>query len=171
MIKEKIKLIEIYKFRSNLDLTDEVFESIVKSYFIQFNFDNLDEFKNFFNNQNISSNFVRKKIIVNTFWNKLIFEKFSKNVKIDKNKVEQSVKRKELQTEYMLSEIVFTVNENEDFIKKKEQITTSRIEQKFTEAALSYSISDTATKGGELGWIKEDILSEKIKVELTIPIW
>ena len=166
LIKEKIKLIEVTKFKKNLKLDDNIFESIMKNYFVSFNFQNLQEFKDYFDDQNINTNFIRKKIIINTFWNKLIFEKFSKNVKIDKNKIEQSVMKEKLQTEYLLSEIVFAVNKKENLNKKKKLITKSILEKNFSEAALSFSISDTATKGGKLGWIKENILSENIKNEL-----
>ena len=166
VIKDKIKLIEILKFKSNLDIDDKIFESLVKSYFIKFNFKNLNEFRNFFNNQNINTNFIRKKIIINTLWNKLIFEKFSKNVKIDKQEIERNVLQKKIQTEYKLSEIVFTIDKSENLEQKSKQITKSIIEENFSKAALNYSISDTATKGGKLGWIKEDILNKKIKDEL-----
>ena len=103
VIKDKIKLIEILKFKSNLEIDDKIFESLVKSYFIKFNFKNLNEFRNFFNNQNINTNFIRKKIIINTLWNKLIFEKFSKNVKIDKQEIERNVLQKKfrLNTNYL----------------------------------------------------------------------
>ena len=47
VIKDKIKLIEILKFKSNLDIDDKIFESLVKNYFIKFNFKNLNEFRNF----------------------------------------------------------------------------------------------------------------------------
>jgi len=36
-------------------------------------------------------------------------------------------------------------------------------EKNFSEAALNYSISDTANKGGKLGWVSETIMSPKIK--------
>ena len=36
----------------------------------------------------------------------------------------------------------------------------------FSQTALIHSISDTASKGGKLGWVKESILSKKIFNEL-----
>ena len=38
----------------------------------------------------------------------------------------------------------------------------------FSQTALAYSISNTANKGGALGWVAESILSEKIYKELRI---
>jgi len=39
-------------------------------------------------------------------------------------------------------------------------------EKGFSQTALLYSISDTANKGGKLGWVNETIMSSKIKDEL-----
>ncbi len=39
-------------------------------------------------------------------------------------------------------------------------------ERNFTEAAFNYSISDTSSNGGKLGWIKEEILNNNIKNEI-----
>ena len=33
----------------------------------------------------------------------------------------------------------------------------------FSQTALTYSVSDTANKGGKLGWVKETIMSPKIR--------
>ena len=49
------------------------------------------------------------------------------------------------------------LDEKYNKIKNKIQKTN------FSETALIYSISDTASKGGELGWIKETSLSSKIR--------
>ena len=41
-------------------------------------------------------------------------------------------------------------------------------ENSFSKAALNHSVSSTNNNGGELGWIKETVLSERIKKELNI---
>ena len=46
--------------------------------------------------------------------------------------------------------------------KKFLLIDNSIKEINFAQTALAYSISDTANKGGNLGWISESILSEQI---------
>ena len=66
----------------------------------------------------------------------------------------------------MLSEIVFTLDKEEKLIKKLEKIRSTIENKNFSEAALNFSISDTANNGGELGWIKENVLNKNIKNEL-----
>ena len=51
-------------------------------------------------------------------WNRLIYEKFYKNVKINKNQIKENIKKNEETKEYLLSEIVFSINENENYEEK-----------------------------------------------------
>ena len=167
LIKDKIKLIEILKYRKNLDVESPLFENIVKNYFPDLKIKNLNEFENYFNKQNLDLKFLKQKISIETFWNRLIFEKFSKNVKINKNEIETEVLSKEKQKEYLLSEIVFNVSNNEKLDDKINLISKTIVEKSFAKAALNFSISDTTNKGGKLGWIKENILSDDIKIQIS----
>ena len=168
LIKEKIKFIEISKFKNDLNIDNNIYVNIVKSYFKNDKIDNLQDLEIFLKKKELNSNFVKDKIIINTLWNQLIYEKFSKNVKINKLEIEESIKKKKLQKEFLLSEIVFTVDENKNLNEKVKLINKIIKEKNFSEAALSYSISDTASNGGKLGWIKEEILNNKIKNEIKI---
>ena len=69
----------------------------------------------------------------------------------------------EKQKEYLISEIVFDINENKELNKKISLIKKTINEKTFSEAAFIYSISDTSKNGGKLGWIKESMLSKIIK--------
>ena len=166
LIKDKIKSIEILKFKKNLDLEDENFEKIIKSYFKNQNIENLEELEVIFDNNNLDIEFFREKISIETFWKALIYKKFSKNVKINESEIKESILKREKQNEYMLSEIVFTLDKEEKLIKKLEKIRSTIENKNFSEAALNFSISDTANNGGELGWIKENVLNKNIKNEL-----
>ena len=166
LIKEKIKLIEISKFTKKIQLEDEVMSNVIKDYFKNMEITNLNDLELFLKNNNLKINFVKKKLAIDIFWKRLIYEKFSKNIKIDKNKIENNLKQKEKQKEYLLSEIVFTVNADEDLNQKIVLIDKKIRNSSFSKAAFDYSISDTAKNGGKLSWIKEDILSDKIKNEL-----
>ncbi len=168
LIKQKIKLIEISKFENNINLEDDIFEKIIKNYFKNINVNNIKTFESFFKKENLNTEFVREKISINTYWNQLIYKKFSKNVKINKDEIEKDIKNKKKQKEYLLSEIVFTVDNDENLKEKIKLIKKIINEKNFSEAALNYSISDTASNGGKLGWIKEEILNSKIKNEIKI---
>ena len=83
-------------------------------------------------------------------------------MKLLKKEVSSNIKKKE----FLLSEILFELNENEKLDVKIIFLEKEIKEKGFSQTALSYSISDTANKGGKLGWVKETILNEKIYKEL-----
>ena len=166
LIKEKIKLIELIKFKKNLNLEDKIFEEVAKNYFIDQNIQNWNEYSIFLKNNNLDIQFIKEKISIDTFWKGLIYEKFHKNVKIDINQVKKDILIKEKQNEYFLSEIVFSLNKDERLNQKLKKITDLIKNKNFAEAAFNFSISDTTKNGGKLGWIKENVLNSKIKKEL-----
>ena len=166
LIKEKIKLIELIKFKKNLNLEDEIFEEVAKNYFIDQNIQNWNEYSVFLKKNNLDIQFIKEKISIDTFWKGLIYEKFHKNVKIDINQVKKDILIKEKQNEYFLSEIVFSLNKDERLNQKLKKITDLIKNKNFAEAAFNFSISDTTKNGGKLGWIKENVLNSKIKKEL-----
>ena len=168
LIKQKIKSIEILKFKENLDLKDENFEKIINNYFRNQKFNNISEFEDLLKENDLNIGFVREKISIDTFWRALIYEKFHKNVKIDKFEIKKNILEKEKQNEYLLSEIVFTLNVKDKLNQKLEKIVDLINKRNFAEAALNFSVSDTSVDGGKLGWIKENVLSERIKNELKI---
>ena len=96
-------------------------------------------------------------------WNQLIFNKFKQNVKIDRELIKNELSNNSKQKEFLLSEILFNINENEKIDKKIDLLEKEIKDKGFSQAALIYSISDTASKGGQLGWVKETIISSKIK--------
>ena len=168
LIKDKVKSIEILKFRKNFDLEDKSFEKIIKNYFRNQNIENLVQFESLLKKNDLDIEFIREKISIDSFWRGLIYEKFNKNVKIDKVEIKKNILEKEKQNEYLLSEIVFTLNPEEKLDQKFEKIGDLIKKRNFAEAALNFSVSDTSVDGGKLGWIKENVLNKKIKNELRI---
>ena len=168
LIRQKIKFIEISKFKENINLEDNIFENIVKSYFRNLKINSIKNLDTYLKKENLNIEFIREKISIDTFWNQLIYNKFSKNVKINKFEIEKNIKNKKEQKEYLLSEIVFAIDNNENLNEKTKLINKIIKEKNFSEAALNFSISDTSNNGGKLGWIKEEILNSKIKKEINI---
>ena len=166
LVKEKIKSIELLKFRKNLNLEDDIFEKVVKNFFVDQDIKNWDQYSIFLKKNNLDIKSIREKISIDTFWKGLIYEKFHKNVKIDVSQIKKEILIKEKQNEYFLSEIVFTLNKDEKLNQKLKKITNTIKNKNFAEAALYFSISDTSNNGGKLGWIKESVLNSKIKKEL-----
>ena len=166
LIKDKIKSIELLKYKKNLNIEENIFEQIIKNYINDEKTKGQKNYKEFFESNNLDIAFVKKKISIDTFWKGLIYEKFHKNVKIDNDEIKKSIEEKEKTYEYMLSEIVFTLDMNETLNEKLQKITNTIKEKSFVEAAFNFSISDTSGNGGKLGWIKESVLNKKIKSEL-----
>ena len=66
----------------------------------------------------------------------------------------------------MLSEIIFTINENENLDTKLGAIRKSIEKIGFKETAKIYSISESKKNGGNIGWVYKSQLSNKILEQL-----
>ena len=84
-----------------------------------------------------------------------------------KKNILEKIKREKKKFSYNLSEIFFTESAGEDFNQKITKINKSIEKVGFENTANIYSISNTANKGGLIGWINElqisKNISEKIK--------
>ena len=166
LIREKIKEIELLNYFKEIKIKDELFNNLINDHIKRLKFSSLAEFKNHLKNNDVKFNVIKKKITVEILWNRLIFNKFSKNVKIDKKQIENELNETNIKKELLLSEIFFTVENNENLIDKYKLIAKTINEKNFNKAASIYSISDTSKSGGKLGWIPMPGLNEKIKKEL-----
>lgn len=163
LIREKIKEIELKKFFEEIKIEDEFLNRLLIDRFKSINIKSIYDFEKHFLLLDISPSLIKKKISIEVMWNQLIFNKFKQNVKINKEDIKNELLTKDKQKEYLLSEILFTINENEKFDKKTNLLEKEINDKGFSQTALTYSISDTSSKGGKLGWVKETILSSKIK--------
>ncbi|WP_440651140.1 peptidylprolyl isomerase [Candidatus Pelagibacter sp. HIMB1495] len=166
IIRQKIKKIEIKKFKNNILLNDELFEKLIKNNYKNLRFKNLSDFEIILKENNLNFEFIRNKITIETLWNRLIYQKYIKNVVIDENQIKKTIEKRKKQKEFLLSEIVFDVDENENIVEKFQIIEDTINKKNFSEAALKHSISDSSKNAGELGWIKENILSNNIKLKI-----
>ena len=169
VVQEKIKKIEILKNFDNPKLPDEYLDSLMVNIYTKLGIKNLINFKTYLKSNNINYNFVLSKIETEALWNELIFLKFSNKVKINENQLLKKVSENQnnISKSYLMSEILFEVNQNENVQEKYQQISKVILNDGFENAALKYSISETASSGGELNWINENSLNNKIKKELT----
>ena len=158
------KKIELLKYFDELKLDDEYLNKLTVNYFNdKVGIETIAEFEKYFTELKIDPDLIKKKLLIEILWNQLIFNKFNKNIKIDKNSIKKELANLNIQTEYLISEIVFELKSGET-LDKKFKIIKNKIEQKnFSEAASIYSISNTSNIGGKLGWIKESSMNKKIK--------
>jgi peptidyl-prolyl cis-trans isomerase SurA len=163
LIREKIKEIELKKIFKEIIVEDEFLNNLLVNRFETAEIKSIYDFEKYFFLLDINPNLIKKKISIEIMWNQLIFNKFNQSVKINKEIIKNELLTKDKQKEYLLSEIFFTINENE-ILEKKTNLLEKEINDKgFSQTALTYSISNTANKGGKLGWVKETIMSSKIK--------
>ena len=162
IIREKIKKIEIERVIKKIEIEDKILNNLVTGYFKELEINTITEFENFFLNRDIDPNVIKKKISIEVLWNQLIYSRYNQNIKIDKQLIKNNLSNNKKQKEFLISEILFNIDKNENLNKKILLINNSIKEINFAQTALAYSISDTANKGGKLGWISESILSEQI---------
>ena len=70
--------------------------------------------------------------------------------------------QKQISEEFFLKEILFDIDESEDFDTKYKLILDTISQKNFESAANLYSIAGTSQNGGAIGWVKKTSLSEKI---------
>ena len=168
LIREKIKKNEILKYTESIKLDEKFLNSLIKQRYSRLNLQNKSEFLSYIKNYNINIQTIEKKISIEALWNQLIYQKFSKNIKIDRKKLINQIKNKFAKDEknLLLSEIVFRVDNKKNLEKKYSNIIQSIKKDNFESAALIYSISDSSAVGGKLGWIKLSSLNKSISTEL-----
>jgi peptidyl-prolyl cis-trans isomerase SurA len=164
IIREKIKKIIINKNFDNPDIQNEYLEKIFKSVYAKLNIKNLEDFKKYLKKQDVNFLSVKEKIKIEALWNELIFAKFSQKINIDEKKIRENVlKNKEkISKSYLMSEILFEVKNfnqiDEQYLKIKNAID----KEGFSNAALTFSKSNTSNLGGKLDWINENSLNKNI---------
>ena len=163
LIREIIKENELKRIFKKVEIKENFIEQFIIDYFSKFKINSINELKQILEQNNLNLDNIKKKITIQIMWNDLIFEKFSKNVKINKDIIKKEISLKKTQKEYLISEIVFSVNNKKDLKNKFEKIKIDIKENNFSKAAIIHSISETSINGGKIGWVTENSLSLKIK--------
>ena len=165
LIREKIKKIQLSKIYNISEVDNIYLNPLLNELLNKVNLKSQDEFLKLIEIKGLEFKTIEEKLKIELLWNQLILNKFSKDVKIDKKKIKKEVLKNNLQKEFLLSEIVFDLN-NENLIEKFNKIKDEILNNGFENAASIYSVSKTANNGGKLGWIKLNSLNKKIKNEI-----
>ena len=180
LINELIKKKEIIKVFK--DLNNEVLIDEIKKKLLQFkNVKNEDAFKALLDNRNIDFGDIVEKMKYEAFWNELIYQKYNALIKINEDKLKSELKFKISENkkyEYNISELLFEIEKSETLESKYKRILQYIKLNNFKAAASRFSISNTSKSGGEIGWVKETLLSQNLisllentkKFEITKPI-
>ena len=167
LIREIIKKKEINKSFKKRD--EKIKNKIIENFYTRLGFKKKSEFIKFLDTNKINFENLKEKLIIEAFWNQLIFIKFKNKIRIDKNAIEKDIinyyNSRDKKYEFNLSEIVIDVEK--DVILKKKEIFKYIKEFGFRVAANKYSKSDTSKYGGEIGWIKSSRLNKKVKKKIS----
>ena len=112
---------------------------------------------------------LKKKIAIEALWNDLIISKYQNQITIDEELIRKKIisNKKTKKKEYKLSEIFYEIDNKDEISKKYNEIVKSINEIGFKNSASIYSFSESSKIGGDIGWIGEDSLNKKIKVEIN----
>ena len=164
IIREKIKFLELKKY-FEFEGENEYLKKIFNDYMQRFNFNNDIELEKYFQKFDISKNEILAKIEIETLWNQLIFQKYNSQVKIDEIILKEKLikRKKNLKIkEINVSEIVFQPTAGKKIDEKINEIKKSIQKVGFENTANIYSIADSKSFGGNIGWVNQDNLSDQI---------
>jgi len=164
IIKKNIKKIEISK-RDFLKFNQEDLNNELNRLANRINMD-VATLKNICLSNGLDFSIIEDQIKTDLLWNSLIFYVYSNRISVNLNEIDEQLKlyQNKIETEeYLISEIIIEPVEK---IKLESEIKKliKKIEiEGFEKVAINLSISQSAKKSGDLGWLNESKISKKFK--------
>lgn len=170
IVKEKIKKKEIIKYFT-LDQANPYLNQLIKNLSQKLGFEKEENFEQYLNKFSLTLNSVKKKIEIETTWNRLIFQRYKNQININENLISNKINNEEAKKNKRLFKLQEIIIDNKNDINTDDEIKKiikSIDEIGFENTASLYSLSDSAKLGGDIGWIDETSLSDKILKELNV---
>ncbi|MDC0545091.1 peptidylprolyl isomerase [Pelagibacteraceae bacterium] len=160
LINLKVKKNELDKYKYEIDNID------VNKQLLFISSNDINNLKNKFKKFNLNYDLFLNELKIETGWKQLMFQIYNKKVKINQNDISKQVasyvNNNSKLIEYKISEIEIIVDENSE-IEKQTNFIKSQIEEfGFTNTAITYSNSSTASNKGDIGWVNQDSLNTQI---------
>ena len=76
----------------DLKTLDLNIDNYLQNFYKSLNIKNDSEFKQYLRNNDISFNYLKKKIQIEIIWNQLIYDKYNTQINIDKKKLKKKLK-------------------------------------------------------------------------------
>ena len=163
IIKRSIKKIEIER-NNYLEFNKQDLKKELLRLANNINID-VDTLKNIFSSNELDFSILENQIKTDLLWNSLIFQLFKNKISINLGEIDEQLKliqnKKEIK-EYLISEIVIKPVEKDKLESVIVELKNRIKIEGFESVAVSLSISDSATRSGDLGWINENIISKKL---------
>lgn len=125
----------------------------------------LETLKSVFDTNEIDFSSIEEQVKVELYWNSLIFQMYKDRISVNPDEIDDKLKliRSEKVEEYLIAEILLPRTDNEIVEDQVKEIKNIIDIEGFENAAKKFSISKTSLEGGNMGWLSEKVLSEKIK--------
>ena len=168
LIRKTIKQNEITKYNNIKNVDEKFTNQLIKTNAIKLGFNSIDDFQKHLMSYGLDLKDLKDRLSTTVLWNDLIVKKYSNKLIIDKEKIREEIllSDKKLKS-YLLSEIVVDLTFGAKIEEQYKIIDNEILKTGFDNAALLYSISDTSSSGGNLGWIKETTLNKSIKNKIS----
>ena len=168
IIKRTIKKIEIEKHNS-LRFNPKDVEDELGQLASNLNID-LDTLEQTLIANGIKLSVINDQISTDLLWNSLIFLLYKNRLSINLDEIEdqlQILDQNKKINEYLISEIIIKPILKEDLEVKLKEIYNEIETKGFDNVAVEKSISETAIKGGDLGWINENTIAKEFREKIV----
>jgi len=167
IIKRNVKEIELER-NNYFNLSKQDFNNELKRLANNANVD-VDTLRNIFSSNELDFSIIEKQIETELYWNSLIFELYKHNISVNLEEIDEKLKLKQGENtqEYLISEILIKLPDENNVDSEIEKLKNKINVDGFENTAKSFSISKSALNGGNLGWVNENAISEKIKSIIT----
>ena len=110
---------------------------------------------------------VYKKIEIESVWNEMIYQKFKDKIFIDEEELKKIILNNQEEIESLfISEIVINIKNKNEINKSYNELVKNIETHGFKESVLKFSISNSKSNSGTIGWINKNSLSKKIQEAL-----
>jgi len=167
ILKRTVKKIEIEK-HENLRFNEADIKKELISLSSNLNMD-VDSLKQTFATNGIDFSSIIDRISTDLLWNSLIFALYKDRLSININEIEDQLKKIDKEkkiNEYLISEIIIKPVSEESLEVEIKKIHDEVEIKGFEQVAMDRSISSSAMKGGDLGWINENSISKDFKSKI-----
>ena len=166
LIREKIKKINLLKLINEISIEEKYLNNLIKNIYSQKNIKSLQDYKLYLKNNNLNYHYLKNKITIESLWNEMIFQKFNSKVKINKDQIKKEILNNP-EEKLLLSEILVAKSKDNEMKLKFDQIHEDIQKVGFGNAASIHSISETASRGGKIGWIDKNSLNKLLANKLS----
>ena len=167
IIKRSIKKIEVEK-NDFLNFNQKDFNHEVEVLAKKINVD-VETLKNICASNGLDFSLVEDQIKVELLWNSLIFHLYRDRLTINVDEIDEQLQIYQTKKEvvnYLISEIIINPVEKNEMNSKIKELKNKIANEGFDKVAMNSSISETAIKGGDLGWVNENSISKKFRAKI-----